>query len=93
MTEIKNLERREKLAARARWSYVILAVVMVMMFVLLGGFTIKYVNDNNRAWCELIHASLPTKAPVLSTNPTAEQVKRYNDYQIVVRLGEHLGCI
>lgn len=88
---------------RERWSYVVLAAFITLLFLLLGVGGFKYVQENNRAWCELVHASLPTSAPVrpvapVHPTPVAEKtysaaMKYYNDYQIVVRLGHRLGCL
>jgi hypothetical protein len=88
-------DRRSRWAIRERWSYVILALIMAVMFILLGGFTIKYVNDNNKAWCDIIAAVLPATAPVMPSDPKdhPDQVKRYNDYILVVKLGHRLGCL
>jgi hypothetical protein len=93
VSESAKEERRVVSAGRARWSYVVLAAFITLLFLILGIGGVIYVNNNNKAWCELIHASLPPKAPVLPENATADQLKKYTDYQIVVRLGHRFGCL
>jgi hypothetical protein len=65
---------------------------ITLLFLLLGIGGVVYINNNNKAWCELIRSSLPAKAPVLSNNPTADELKKYNNYQQVVRLGHRFDC-
>jgi hypothetical protein len=86
-------EKRTKWAIRERWSYVILALFITVLFLIFGFAGVIYIRDNNRAWCEIIHASLPATAPTLPASPTPQESKRYTDYQIVVRLGQRLGCL
>lgn len=93
MTEEKCVDKKIKSAVHARWSYVVLAIFIILCVFLLTMFLIKYVNDNNHAWCDIIRASLPSTPPKLPAHPTAVQLKQYHDYQLVVKLGRNFGCI
>jgi hypothetical protein len=92
-----KIARNERIAIKERWSYVVLAVIIVLLFVGLGIFVVNYVNTNNKAWCEIIRASLPQSAPVRPMDPNAQGYdqakKRYDDYEIVLRLGHRFGCL
>lgn len=92
MTEDIQELKKERRAIKERWAYIILAMFTVICVVALGAFNVNYVNDNNHAWCELIRASLPVKPPTLPDNATATQLKQYNNYKLVVHLGQRFGC-
>jgi hypothetical protein len=90
-------DKKDRSAMKERYSYIVLAVIILLVCIISVAFTINYVNRNNRAWCEIINASLPVKPPTLPTNANekgyADKVKQYTDYFIVVRLGKHFGCL
>ncbi len=90
----KKQVRREQSAMRERWSYIILVIIVIIMFVISDGFMFSYVSTNNHAWCEIIQTSRPPKPPVMPADPKAHpaQVKQYNNFQIVSRLSIRLGC-
>lgn len=91
---------------KERKAYISLVALSVILSGLSIWFTIKEVNDNNQRWtaaivesnhrwCELIRASLPAQPPLEPKNPKANPKEEtfYKNYQIVLRLGEGLGCI
>jgi hypothetical protein len=101
VSEEQKQEKRARWAMRERRSYVVLALIIVVLFLLLGGAGIKYVKNNDHAFCELIVAIHPEKAPSLPVDPHSTQElekqyqtekKQYDDYQITTRLGHRLGC-
>jgi hypothetical protein len=94
-------DKRDRWAIRERWSYVVLALIIVFLFLLLGGAGYKYVQDNDHAFCELVIAIHPAKTPALPIDPNSTpalekqyqtEKKQYDDYQIITRLGHRLGC-
>ena len=76
-------------------AYAVLAVFMILFSAGNFFYTSKSISDSNHNWCDLIHASLPLKPPVKPAdpkkNPKAE--KAYENHQLVVALGRHLGCL
>lgn len=84
-------------ASTERRSYVVLAVVLLIMTVGLGAFVINYVHNNNHIFCDIIKASLPAHAPAMPTNPNAkgyaDALKHYNGYILTRDLGRRLGCL
>jgi hypothetical protein len=93
----KRQDKKDRSAMKERYSYIILALIMILLAVILGGFMVSYVKNNDRAWCEIIIASLPDKPPPMPTDPTEkgykDKVKLHDDYFIVVRLGQRFGCL
>lgn len=87
-------EHREKSAMKERWSYVILAVIMIFCFLVFSVAGIKYINNSNRAWCEIIRISIPATAPVKPSNPVADPTgeRRYEGYIALTRLANRFQC-
>jgi hypothetical protein len=81
---------------KERRAYIVLVAISVGLSVALWFAFTTQIRNNNRAWCDIIIASLPAKAPVNPTNPKvknyAELKKHYTDYQIVFQLGHRLSC-
>ena len=82
-------------AREERKAYILLALLSVLLSVGTVLFVIKEVNEANHRWCDLIHASIPAKAPVEPADPAANPAaeKKYHNYQLVVNLGRGLGCL
>jgi hypothetical protein len=90
---------------RIRWAYVILAAFTVLLVLLSLIFNYQQAQKTEQKfrdaarkgdlrWCQLINASLPSKAPVPPKDPKLhpDQEKLYRNYRIVYQLGEDLGC-
>jgi len=79
---------------KERFSYVTLAVIIMMLFVIFGVGGVVYINNNNRAWCEIIHISTPVTPPpkpfIGQNDPNA--ARRYNGYEALQRLDRRFGC-
>lgn len=75
--------------ARLRWrDVVIVALIGASML-----FTVNYVRDTNREFCQVIGgvAGTPVQAPAdPSANPS--RVKQFELYEKFVALGQRLGC-
>lgn len=93
-SEVAKKKRRERIEFRIRWAYVILAVFTVLSSALTVAFMIKYVQSNDQAWCDIIHASLPSTPPAKPSgpHPDSKQEKRYKSYQLVIALDHKFHC-
>ncbi len=78
---------------RARYAFVVIALLMLLLSAGNLLFTVHYVGDANRKFCQVITGvtSVPVPKPAdPAGNPSRE--KQFELYEQFVSLGRSLGC-
>lgn len=81
---------------KERYSYVVLAAIMVILTVLQGAYEQHQQDYNNHKFCDILTVSLRVKpVPIKPADPKKDPVRarQYEGYVLVHKLAESLGCL